>query len=207
MGQPKLALPIPGHGLTVLEHVLRTLRDGGVTLTLVVLAPHTTALLPLAQAAASQVLQLPQATSDMRSSVEEGLLWLEQQCHPNPEDLWLLLPADQAWISHGVIQQLLQAQDEHRGHSIFVPTHTGRRGHPTLFKWELVSALRSHPAGEGINAFVRCQAVLTWEVPAQDPGVLQDVDTPADYERLLDTMSKAVQQQEDPGPDKPEGRC
>ena len=52
-----------------------------------------------------------------------------------------------------------------------IPTHKGRRGHPTLFAWKHVAAIRPHPAELGLNTYVRQHAAQTLEVPVDSPGV------------------------------------
>jgi CTP:molybdopterin cytidylyltransferase MocA len=183
MGRPKLSLPLAGR--TVLDSVLAALRAAGVGHTLVVVGPHVAHLAPLAEAAGASALLLDAETPDMRATVEHGLRWLEEHFHPGPADAWLLVPGDHPTLDPGIVRRLEEARRLHPGHSIFVPTHAGRRGHPTLFAWENAAAIRSWPAGEGLNAFVRGHADRTLEVPVSDPEVLSDLDTPADYERLL----------------------
>jgi CTP:molybdopterin cytidylyltransferase MocA len=65
-----------------------------------------------------------------------------------------------------------------------VPTHAGRRGHPALIGWKHVTGTRAHPAGQGLNSYLRQCAAKMLEVPAASADVLYDLDTPADYERL-----------------------
>jgi molybdenum cofactor cytidylyltransferase len=187
MGRPKLALPLGGR--TVLEHVLAVLRQAGVEHTLVVLGPHVAELGPVAAAAGAGVQQLAAATADMRATVEEGLRWLEERWRPSPEDDWLLVPADHPTLSSEVVRQLCVARQKSPGHSIFVPTHGGKRGHPTMLAWKHVAGIRARPAGEGLNTYVRGRAGEALEVAVEDPAILFDLDTPADYERLLRTTT------------------
>ena len=41
------------------------------------------------------------------------------------------------------------------------------------------------PPHLGLNAYLRQHAAGTLELPVDDPDILLDLDTPADYERLL----------------------
>jgi CTP:molybdopterin cytidylyltransferase MocA len=185
MGRPKLALPLGGR--TVLEHVVAALRGGGVGRVVVVVGPHVPELAPLAEAAGADVCRLPDATADMRATVEHGLRWLEERDHPDPDDAWLLAPADHPTLDAAVVRRLCAAYAGQTGPSIFVPVHAGRRGHPTLIAWRHVAGIRAHPAGQGINAYLRLHHNELLEVPVTDAGVLYDLDTPEDYERLRQT--------------------
>ena len=46
------------------------------------------------------------------------------------------------------------------------------------------AGIRALPQGLGLNAYLRSQSAATLEVPVLSPGILCDLDTPADYERL-----------------------
>jgi molybdenum cofactor cytidylyltransferase len=70
-------------------------------------------------------------------------------------------------------------------HSIVVPVHNGRRGHPTVLAWNHVAGIRALPTGEGINTYLRMHAATTCELAVDDDRVLTDLDTPDDYEKLL----------------------
>lgn len=188
MGRPKLALPLGGRA--VIEHVVAALRGGGVEAVLVVVGPHVPELVPLARSAGAEVLALPEPTADMRSTVEHGLQWLEDRFAPRPDDVWLLAPADHPVLSPAVVRQLLDAAGS-SPRSIAVPACAGRRGHPTLIRWRHVAGIRSLPAGEGINAYLRSHRAETLEVPVSDPGILADLDTPDDYERLRGPGTRA----------------
>src|SRR5438046_258761 len=107
MGRPKLALPVGGR--SVIEHVVGTLRDGGVERVVVVIGPHTPELVPLATAAGAQVLALAAPTADMRETVERGLNWIAERDHPAPDDSWLLAPADHPAFTADVVRALLAA--------------------------------------------------------------------------------------------------
>lgn len=182
MGRPKLALPF-GES-TVIESVVAAFRAAGVERVLVVLAPHVAPLAPLAERSGAHVLLLEEATADMRATVLQGVAWIEQQWRPAPDDAWFLSPADHPTLDAEVIRVLLGARAEHGGKSIFIPVWEGRRGHPALIGWWHAKGMRQHPFGEGLNSYLRSHASATVEVEGQNAGVLLDLDTPEDYERL-----------------------
>jgi molybdenum cofactor cytidylyltransferase len=190
MGRPKLALPLGER--TVLERVIDSLRAAGVEHVLVVVGPHVPQLAPLAQSAGAHVLQLAEETPDMRATVEVGLRWLEGRFRPRPDDGWLLVPADHPTLDPHVIRRLLQERAAARDRSVIVPTHSGRRGHPTLIDWKHVAGMRVLPAGSGLNVYLRQQAAETLELQVDSPNVLCDLDTPEDYERLRQTFAEGT---------------
>lgn len=183
MGRPKLALPVGGK--TVLEQVIAALREANIETILTVLGPQVADLQPLAEQAGATVLVLPAATPDMRATIEFGLRWLEETLRPAPTDHWLLVPADHPTLRADVVQSLAEAQTAHPEQSIFIPTYDGQRGHPTLIGWRHVAGIRQLPPDQGLNTYLRQQQDQTHEVPVATADVLLDLDTPADYERLL----------------------
>jgi molybdenum cofactor cytidylyltransferase len=182
MGRPKLSLPLGDR--TVLEHVVVALRDGGADRVVVVVGPHVPELVPLAEAAGADVCRLAEPTPDMRATVECGLRWVEEHLRPQVTDAWLLAPADHPTLDPGVVRELCTAFLRDPSHSILVPTFGDRRGHPALVGWRHVEGIRALPADRGINAYFREHASAVCEVPVASAGVLCDLDTPEDYERL-----------------------
>jgi molybdenum cofactor cytidylyltransferase len=188
MGRPKLALPVAGR--TVLELVIDALRRGGMEHILVVAGSHVADLVPLARAARAMVHLLVQETPDMRATVVEGLRWLEEHFHPCETDTWLLAPADHPTLDAAVVRQLLQAEGAHGSRSLFIPTYRGQRGHPALIRWHHVPAIRALPSDTGLNAYFRHHTADKLEVAVETESVLVDLDTPEDYQRLLQTYGK-----------------
>jgi molybdenum cofactor cytidylyltransferase len=181
LGQPKLALPLGDR--SVLEHVIVALRGGGVDQVVVVIGPHVPELAAPATAAGAHVCLLPEPTPDMRTTVERGLHWLEERYRPRPDDYWVLAPGDHPSFGAGVVKELLAVAGT-GGKTIMVPVHGGRRGHPTVIAWSHVAGIRALARDEGINSYLRTRAAETLEVPVADAGVLDDLDTPADLDRL-----------------------
>jgi molybdenum cofactor cytidylyltransferase len=183
MGRPKLLLPI--RGKTVLELVIATLRQAGIDQILVVIGPHVAELAPIARQAGGHALLLADETPDMRATVEHGLDWIDKHLQPRTDDAWLLVPADHPTLKPGIIHELLTARQRRPGCSIFVPTHAGRRGHPTLIAWKHVPVIKMFPRDCGLNQYLRKQCDETLQVPVDDEAVLFDLDTPEDYDRLV----------------------
>lgn len=185
MGRPKLTLPLGN--TTVIGRVVSTLRAGGVERIVVVVGPHVSELIPLAQAAGADVLALSEPTPDMRTTVERGLEWIGKHCCTAMHDWWFLAPADHPAFAASVISNLLSMSDEAR-RSIIVPTHNGRRGHPALFRWHHAAGINAMPKDAGINSYLHAQANEVLELPVTDAGILANLDTPEDYARLMERL-------------------
>jgi molybdenum cofactor cytidylyltransferase len=183
MGKPKLLLPLGNR--SVLEHVIATLREAAVDRVVVVVGAHVPELAPLARSAGAEVVLLKEQTPDMRATVEQGLVWLEEHFQPKADDAWLLVPADHPTLEVDSVRELLAARRLHSRASIFVPTFQSKRGHPALIGWKHVAGIRGLRPGLGLNAYLRERAEEIIEVPVQSAAILADLDTPEDYERLL----------------------
>jgi molybdenum cofactor cytidylyltransferase len=177
MGRPKLSLPIAGRPM--LEHVLAALRGGGIQHIVVVIGPANRELVAIAEAAGIDHCLLSEDTPDMRTTVELGLQHLEAKHNPAAADGFALVPADHPAMTASVVHTLCEAFDRST-RSIVVPVHSGRRGHPVMIRWAHVAALRAWPHAKGIDSYLRTQLHDTDEIAIEDPGVLVDLDTPAD---------------------------
>ena len=184
MGRPKLLLPLGG--TTVLEQALSAVRSAGVETIVVVVAPEAGALAQLATASGAQVVLLAEDTPDMRTTCMYGLAFLEENFRPLQDDGWLLLPADHPTVRPDVVRAILEIARGPTDRSIVVPTHQGRRGHPTWLRWSHVAALRALPVDQGLNAFIRAHASATYEMDWPSDEILRDLDTPDDYRRLME---------------------
>lgn len=181
MGAHKLLLDVGGR--TVIHRLVDALLTGGVESVHVLAREDDRPLQQeLAQTAAC-VHTVPAATPDMRSSVEQLLTRLAARVDPQPHDAWLLCPADHPVLRAEVIRRLLETSAAHPG-AIVLPTQAGRRGHPTLFPWPLAAEVRGIPPERGLNWLIAHPPAAIIEWPCDDPSILFDLDTPADYERL-----------------------
>src|SRR5262245_27307029 len=117
MGRPKLLLPLGDR--SVLEHVVAAVHSAGVAEILVVVGPDGGQLRRLAERAGAHVLRLDRDTADMRATCQAGLDWLGARFQPDPEDGWLLLPADHPTLRSDVVSALLTAVPQHPRASIF----------------------------------------------------------------------------------------
>jgi molybdenum cofactor cytidylyltransferase len=94
--------------------------------------------------------------------------------------------ADMPLVGSDTYRLLLRcATVEHPGVPVVVPQYRGKKGHPLL----LAAPMRARilEAGAGCTLREVLRAVPTLVVPADDPHVLQDVDTPEDYGSLPGT--------------------
>ena len=65
-----------------------------------------------------------------------------------------------------------------------IPACGGRRGHPVIFGRGVFADLLEAPLDQGARAVVRGRPELVVTVEVDDPGILKDIDTPAQYREM-----------------------
>ncbi|WP_418320626.1 nucleotidyltransferase family protein [Piscinibacter sakaiensis] len=103
---------------------------------------------------------------------------------------WLILPGDMPLVQPSTLIKVAAALVDH---PVAHAQHRGRRGHPVGFAAELYSELVVLSGDDGARRLLSRYPVAQVEV--DDPGVLLDVDTEADLERL---RAVAAEGQQDP---------
>ena len=176
MGSPKALLRIGDE--TFVRRILRILREAGVPAAAVVARPGQEALaLEVAAARFGQIVENSRADEGQLSSLVAGLDAIDQ---PGVDGALVTL-VDVPGISRAVISALLERMDASPA-LVIRAVHDGRHGHPVIFRRALFDRLRQADPAVGAKAVVR--AVEVEDVEVHEPGITQDVDTPADYERL-----------------------
>lgn len=92
---------------------------------------------------------------------------------------WLILPADMPMVAASTLEAVAR---QLREHTVVYAQYRGQRGHPVGFAAELYSELVMLEGDEGARRLVARYPAYGVEV--DDPGVLVDIDTEADLDRL-----------------------
>jgi molybdenum cofactor cytidylyltransferase len=191
MGQPKLVMDLAGK--TVIERLLTTLSHPAITETVVVFRQGDSDLsealssLPFSGVNPSSRIYTVQPEvdpPDMRTSVEYGLEAVRSRHSPQPDDGWLLIPADHPVLDHDVLAELIEAWQT-TDEEILIPRHGGKSGHPTFFRWSTANRLAEMPDDKGLNWLRTAPGIRVRELPVSSDSILLDLDTPEDYQRIL----------------------
>jgi molybdenum cofactor cytidylyltransferase len=91
-------------------------------------------------------------------------------------------PVDCPAIHQGTPAALLA--NYNAGTRFVVPRFKGRRGHPVLFDARLAPEFLSLPREASARDVVHRHVASTRYVDVDDPGIVRDIDEPADYEAL-----------------------
>jgi molybdenum cofactor cytidylyltransferase len=117
------------------------------------------------------------ATSGMIGSIQAGL-----QILPAFVEAAIIGLGDQPQVQERTIRAIVSAYKQTRA-LLVVPSFNNQRGHPWLVDRSLWPEMLSLPASATSRQFLSTHASQVEYVLA-DTSVLQDLDTPADYERL-----------------------
>ena len=124
------------------------------------------------------------AAGGMLSSVQTGVRAL-----PLDVDAFFLVLGDQPAVHPSTLRVLLEARQQTAA-PIVLPIHEGRRGHPVLFDRRCMKEILALSNDATLKTVVQAHGGEAVEVAVADEGVLHDVDTPADYERALQTWRR-----------------
>jgi molybdenum cofactor cytidylyltransferase len=208
MGSPKALLPI--YGRTFLENILDAISRTSIEETVVVVGHHRKeieAALKLHSAERKRDSAQPQNAERKRDSAQpQNAERKRDSAQPqklvfNPDYekgmitsfqtgiralSWdmsgaFLFLVDHPLVEPATIEPMIAHLAPNR---IVLPTFEGRRGHPVLFSSEVLEEILALPSSEGANIVVRKDLDRIVEVPVNAPGILVDVDTPEQFEKL-----------------------
>ena len=174
MGTPK-ALLEAGAGESFLDRLAGVFLDAGCTV-YVVLGEDAG---PIARASrrGSEITFVlnPDPSRGQLSSLQCGL----RAAMPGASAIFFS-PVDAPGISRDTI---LVLQDLLAGKDFAIPIFEGKRGHPVLMRAACAMEFLHAPDGASARDILHARRASTRFVEVADPGILEDIDDPAGYER------------------------
>ncbi len=172
MGRPKALLPIQGR--TFLENILAAISRTSIEDAIVVLGHHRDQI--------ERNVSLPSVV--FNADYEQGMITSFQagirKLSWDTTGAFLFL-VDHPLVEPTTIESMIMNLAPNR---IVLPTFERRRGHPVLFSSEVLEEILALAPSEGANIVVRKNPDRIIEVPVNAPGILVDIDTPEQFERL-----------------------
>lgn len=176
MGQPKMLLPWDRS--TVIEHVITTFLKAEVEPILVVTGGARELVeAVIARHPVQVVYNRDHATGEMLSSLQCGLRAL-----PAEAQATLIGLGDQPQVREASVRAVCQAYRQDRTRLI-VPSFQRRRGHPWLIARPLWQELLEMQPPQSPRDFLNRHADEIHYVNVETASVLDDLDTPEDYQR------------------------
>jgi molybdenum cofactor cytidylyltransferase len=176
MGAPKQLLQIGGK--TLLQNVLDNLRDSSVSEVVVVLGASAQEIRNHLDPTNLRVIINHAFEAGMGTSLRAGLSAV------NPEaEAALIVLADQPFVAAATFDRLIEQYRKHKP-QIALPLYKGFRGNPVLLDRSVFPEVMS------LNGDIGCRAIFgahndnILKVPVEDIGVLLDIDTTTDLQKL-----------------------
>ena len=177
MGQPKQLLPLGSK--PIIRHCLDNLAAAGIRNTVVVLGQNGSKILDSVKELPVQVVFNKTPDSEMAESVRIGLRTL----HGSSSGVLVHL-SDHPLVSVETLKSLVQCHVE-TPDRIIIPLYKGRRGHPTLFPKPVIDEVFD---GLNLRDIINRDSSRIRFLNVDDEGVVLDIDTKEDYERILKKM-------------------
>jgi molybdenum cofactor cytidylyltransferase len=179
MGRPKAALPLPG-GQTFLSRLVMSLVAGGAGQVLVVTGRDDGAIRAAVGPGTAPIVFIPNPAPErgQLSSLRCGVSALVPDARAA-----LIALVDAPLVQPDTVAALVERWRA-GAPPLVRPARRGRHGHPYLAGRPVLDAILSAP-----EAMTARDVLAPWlpgiDVPVDDDGPFEDVDTPEEYERLL----------------------
>ena len=100
-------------------------------------------------------------------------------------DAFLIALVDQPMIPAEIISSLVIVHADGDNSRITVPVYDGKYGHPIIVHRDYEPEIMeiSEAASDGLRGFINRHRNEITEVEVDSPTILEDIDTPADYEK------------------------
>jgi CTP:molybdopterin cytidylyltransferase MocA len=177
MGEFKPLMPLGK--TTIIERIVRLFRSAGISDVRVVTGHRSSALSPVLKLLRARQIYNPAYAEGMFSSVLAGVNSLESD-----KVAFFLLPVDIPLVRKHTLETLISAFAV-GSRSILYPVFEGQRGHPQLISTDLLRGISRWSGQGGLCACLEQYEQRAANVIVADENILSDMDTPADYERLV----------------------
>ena len=177
MGTIKPLLPLGED--TLLERIISLFRAAAISDILVVLGHAAESFIPLLQKQDVRWVINPDYDRGMFSSVQTGVEKMAPACRA-----FFLMPADVPLVRLETLKTLLSVYHKKKM-DVYRPCYQTKCGHPPLISTKLARPIRDFDEPGGLRALLAHYEQTSLEVSCDDPGILIDLDTPADFEKNI----------------------
>ena len=187
MGSPKALLDFLG--VPFIVRILEALEALEVKTRVVVLGPDAPRILPAIATHDCMIVENPEPETGPIASLR-GALRALQPLLPSAALVW---PVDLPHVRISTVEQVIEVYRRDPS-QVIVPTFAERRGHPVIWGSGLFAELLESQAAtqEGARAVLHDHARQVVSVPVDDPAVIDQVNTPEDYERLVREWNRDI---------------
>lgn len=187
MGSPKALLDFLGLPFAV--RILQALEVLEVKTRVVVLGPDAPRIQPALADHDFLLVENPEPDTGPIASLRGALRALQ----PLQPDAVLVWPVDLPHVRVSTVERVIEAHRRSKA-AVVLPTFAERKGHPVIWTSGLFGELMESPAAnrEGARAVLHNHETDVLGVPVDDPAVVDQVNTPEDYERLVREWNRDI---------------
>ena len=187
MGSPKALLDFRGQPFAV--RILEALEALEVKTRLVVVGPDAPRIQPALAGHECLIVENTDVDGGPIASLRAALRAL-QPLQPSGVLAW---PVDLPHVRVTTVERLIETFRRDPAPAV-VPTFAKRRGHPVLWGATLFEELLTSDAAtrHGARAVLHAHATEIVPVAVDDPAVIDDLNTPEDYERLVRELNRDI---------------
>jgi molybdenum cofactor cytidylyltransferase len=172
MGRPKAFLPFRGG--TFLSAIAGTLGQR-CSPVIAVFGFDAERCIQTARPLGIHAVENPDYPLGMMTSLQAGLRTI-----PKESDVVLFTLVDHPAISLSTVDALLRSEA-----TIAIPRFESRRGHPVLIRRPIFQEFLAEPPASKVRDVIDRHAAEIAYIEVGDPGISDDIDDPALYEKLL----------------------
>lgn len=176
MGVNKLLLPF--HGKPVLQHVVDAAHKSSLSPLVLVLGSESDAIRSQIKPGTALLVENRDYSSGYSSSLQAGLRALDEPCSGA-----MFLLGDQPLVTTKTIEALLTAFLKEPRRWV-APSWKGQRGNPVITPASWFDRIFALVGDTGPRKHLKDPAARLKLVEVEDEGVVFDIDSPEDYERL-----------------------
>jgi len=169
--------------------ILEALEALDVKSRVVVLGPDAARIRPSLATHDCIIVENPDLAGEAIGSLRAALAALEG-IRPSGVVAW---PVDLPHVRVATLERLLEAH-RRTGAPAVMPSFAERRGHPVIWDQALFPELGTSDAAtrHGARAVLTAHEQEIVTVPVDDPAVIDDLNTPEDYERLVRELNRDI---------------
>jgi molybdenum cofactor cytidylyltransferase len=185
MGFPKALLDFRGAPFVV--RILEAFEALELKHRVVVLGPDAPRIRPALAMHDCAIVENPDVDAGPIASLRAALTAL-RATRPGAVLVW---PVDLPHVRIATVERMREAH-QRSGAPAVAPVFGGRRGHPVIWDQAVFGELETSESAtrEGARAVLRAHGGEVVTVPVDDPAVVDDLNTPEDYERLVREINR-----------------
>jgi CTP:molybdopterin cytidylyltransferase MocA len=185
MGFPKALLDFRGAPFVV--RILEACLALELRPRIVVLGLDASRIRPVLSAHDCAIVENPNVEAGPIASLRSALAAL-RVARPTAAVVW---PVDFPHVRITTVERLMDMHERTHAPAV-VPVFAGRRGHPVVWSESTFDEIESSDAATrwGARAILRAHQDAVQQVSVDDPAVVDEVNTPKDYERLVRRINR-----------------